>query len=446
MSNRKATRVEQGIYYKTSSAGKRLYEIRWRDSTGSYKRRAIGPKISEARAALTAELAKRGRNEPAPTDPRLTFGTAADGFLANRVADLRDSTRNGHKWAIEQYLRPRFGNRRLDRITADDWAAFIRDCREEFELAEGTIETILRSARGTYAYAARRLHWTGRDTLALLDRRELPSPSDKTPHRLFTEAELAATLRAATGQHQVIFATAGTVGSRISETLGLTEDNLDLADLDHASIRFTHQIDRKGERVPLKTKAAERTIEIPRSLALMLAQHLLTTSDQRRRGEHRYVFCTRSGRPLSQRNVSRELRRAMKAAKFENGRLAFPVLSETDDQDKPVKIERGVLPSFHSFRHTAASQVIADGDGAEEASWLLGHKDSTVTRRVYEHEIKSVERSSKRRAKLEARMGDTLAGLGGSAGGSASADQSRPVPTTENGNVVPLKRKATATV
>lgn len=34
-------------------------------------------------------------------------------------------------------------------------------------------------------------------------------------------------------------------------------------------------------------------------------------------------------------------------------------------------------------------------------------------------------------AKLEARMGDTLAGLGGSAGGSASTDQSRqPKPAT----------------
>ena len=279
MSNRKATRVERGIYYKLSSAGKRLYEIRWRDSTGRYCRRSIGPKISEARAALTAELAKRGRNEPAPANPRLTFGEAAGGFLENRVADLRESTRNGHRWAIESHLRPRFGKRRLDRITADDWAGFIRDCRDD-ELAEGTIETILRSARGTYAYAARRLNWTGRDTLALLDRRELPSPGEKMPHRMFTEAELAAVLRAAVGQNRVVFATAGTVGSRISETLGLTEENLDLADLDAASISFTHQIDRKGERVPLKTEAAKRTIEIPCSLAVLLATHMLGTADR----------------------------------------------------------------------------------------------------------------------------------------------------------------------
>lgn len=444
MSNRKATRVERGIYYKTSSAGKRLYEIRWRDSTGRYCRRSIGPKISEARAALTAELAKRGRNEPAPANPRLTFGEAADGFLENRVSDLRESTRSGHRWAIELHLRPRFGKRRLDRITADDWASFIRDCRDA-ELAEGTIETILRSARGTYAYAARRLNWTGRNTLALLDRRELPSPSDKTPHRLFTEAELAAVLRAAVGQNRIVFALAATVGSRISETLGLTEDNMDLADLDAASISFTHQVDRKGRRVPLKTKAAKRTIEVPRSLAVLLAKHLLTTSDRRRGDGPRFVFASKSGRPLSQRNVSRELRGTMKRAKLDNGRLAFPALSETDEDDKPVKVERGALPSFHGFRHTAASHSIANGDGVEETSWMLGHANSNVTRAVYLQEVRTVERSAKRRGRLEARMGSTLDALGGSSGGSTRTDEDRSLPTTAGADVVELRPKAAAT-
>lgn len=87
----------------------------------------------------------------------------------------------------------------------------------------------------------------------------------------------------------------------------------------------------------------------------------------------------------------------MKWAKLENGQLAFPILSNVDADGEPVKVERGELPSFHSFRHNAASNVIAEGDGAEEAAWLLGHKDSTVTRRVYVEEIKSAERSSERR-------------------------------------------------
>jgi integrase len=333
----------------------------------------------------------------------------------------------------------------MDRISADDWAGFIRECRETHELAEGTIETILRSARGTYSYAARRLNWTGQNTLALLERHELPSAEDKAPHRRFTPAELEAVIRAAVGQNKVIFSTGGTVGSRISETLGLAEDNLDLADLDNASITFTHQIDKRGKRVRLKSKSSERTIEIPRDLAVMLAEHLLATSDRRGlNGNPRLVFCTKTGRALSRRNVSRELRATMKRARFDNGKLAFPILSETDEDGKPVKVERGQLPSFHSFRHGAASDVIAEGDNLEEAAWLLGHKDSTVTARVYVDEVKTAERSSKRRAKLGARMGKALQAGGGSTEGSAKADRTRPVPTSDTGKVVPLKPKRAA--
>ncbi len=428
-------RVERNIYYRLSAEGKRVYEINWRDSTGKQRRRVIGPKISEARAERNKELGKRANREPAPANPRLTWGAAADGYLKNKVADLRDSTQAVTEWAVRCHLRPRFGTRRLDHITADDWASLIRDLRAA-GLSEGSIESVLKPARGVYGYAARRLGWSGNDTLVLLERSELPKPSDTAPRRMFTKAELAANLRAAVGQNRVVFATAGTVGSRMSETLGLDEDNLDLGDLDEASITFTHQVDRKGNRVPLKTEAAERTVEIPRQLAGMLAEHLLATADRRgRNGEPRYVFCTQSGRPLNQRNVSRELRATMKDARLDNGELAFPILSETDDQGRPVKLERGDVPSFHSFRHSAASEAFDAGDDAEEISWLLGHKDSTVTRRVYLHEIRSRERSIKRRSKLEARIGSTLSDLG-SAHGSAAPNRKRHSHTPQTAEVV----------
>lgn len=415
--------VERNIYYRLNAVGKKIYEINWRDSTGKQCRRVVGPKISAARVERDKELAKRGNNEPAPANPRLTLGAAADGYTENKVADLRESTQHTIGWAIRCHLRPRFGGRRLDRISADDWAAFIRDLRAG--LAESSVESVLKAARGIYAYAARRLNWNGQNTLALLDRSELPKVSEKAPRRMFSGAELEATLRAAVGQNRVIFATGGTAGSRISETLGLIEEDLDLADLDQASITFTHQVNRKGRRVPLKTKASTRTVEIPRQLAVMLAAHLAATSDRRGlNGEPRYVFCTATGRPLSQRNVARELRATMKAARLENGELAFPILSAVDEEGKPVPVERGDVPSFHSFRHTAASEAIHAGDDAEEVSWLLGHKDSTVTRRVYVHEIKSYERSMRRRSKMEARMGPTLSNLG-SADGSAGPNRKR---------------------
>ena len=66
------------------------------------------------------------------------------------------------------------------------------------------------------------------------------------------------------------------------------------------------------------------------------------------------------------------------------------------------------MPSFHSFRHSAASDAIAAGETAEEVSWQLGHRNSVVTRSVYIQEIKSTERTARRRARMQARYGDVL--------------------------------------
>jgi len=79
-----------------------------------------------------------------------------------------------------------------------------------------------------------------------------------------------------------------------------------------------------------------------------------------------------------------------------------------DADDNPVEVPRGAVPSCHSFRHNCASEAIAEGDGAEEVSWQLGHKDATVTQRIYIHEIKSAERSARHRGKMEARYADVL--------------------------------------
>lgn len=79
-----------------------------------------------------------------------------------------------------------------------------------------------------------------------------------------------------------------------------------------------------------------------------------------------------------------------------------------DADGKPVKVPRGAVPSFHAFRHNCASDAIAEGDGAEEISWQLGHKDATVTRKVYIHEVKSAERSARRRGKMEDRYAAVL--------------------------------------
>ena len=93
----------------------------------------------------------------------------------------------------------------------------------------------------------------------------------------------------------------------------------------------------------------------------------------------------------------------------ESGRATFPALHERDERGRRARLVPGTLPNFHSFRHTAASHAIAAGESAEELSWQLGHRTSVVTRAVYVHELKTAERSARRRHRLDAESAQFLA-------------------------------------
>jgi integrase len=392
------------LYFRRNAAGAKIYEIGYRDGDGHQKYETIGPKISEARVARDDALGRRGKGDRPRANPRLKFGEASDRWLDERVVDLRLETRKSYRNSIEKHLRPRFGNRRLDRIDVDDWARLVRELRAEGK-AESTIESILKAARGVYRFAARRMRWHGVQTLSLLEPSERPKVTERPKRRLFTDAELAQTLAAAHEPYRTLFSLAIVVGPRISECLGLAREDFDLLDLGEAIVNFLYQVDRKGVRQKLKTEESQREVEIPYSLARMLAAQL---DRNPYKGPRDFVFCTKSGNAISQRNVSRELRRAQKRASDAEGNPTFPILHERDGEDKPVQVPRGAVPSFHSFRHSCASHAIAEGDGAEEVSWQLGHKDPTVTRKVYIHEVKSAERSARRRGKMEARYASVL--------------------------------------
>src|SRR4051794_37832089 len=122
-------RGNHNLYSRVNAAGKTVYEIGLRvDGRQTYK--TVGEKISAARKVRDEALARRGRGEQFEANPRLTFGEAADGWLSTQVADLRPATRASYRNSVEIHLRPQFGERRLNRIAADDWAAFVVKLRK----------------------------------------------------------------------------------------------------------------------------------------------------------------------------------------------------------------------------------------------------------------------------------------------------------------------------
>jgi len=410
MSKRNATprreRVERNIYRRPSGT----FEVGFKDGAGVQRWRTVEGGITAARALRDELLARRGRGERVAPNPRLRFAEAADRWLAGPVLDLRETTQAGYRNAIERHLKPRFATRRLDAIDAEDVAALVRDLRGR-GLAESSIAGVVATLGRVYRYAARRLAWAGQDPTALLLRSERPKVSQTARRPIFEGEQIAQTIVAAPEPWRTLFLTAALTGARVSELCGLTWAKVRLEPVEDAAIEFSQQVDRRGRPQPTKTVESARTIPLPRELAVLLAKHKLRqpAHDQ----APGYVFATRTGRPLSQRNVSRALRAAQRRARKPDGSPTFPILHERDASDKPVPIARGALPSMHSYRHTYASRWLLAGESVDEVAFLLGHRDGNITRAVYVREIADARRQAARRSRVAAEYDGALRAAAG---------------------------------
>jgi integrase len=409
MSNPKSpprrVRVERNIY-RTPGNG---LEVGYRDSSGKQRWQRVPGATADrgimvARAVRNDLLGRRGKGEHVQPNPKLAFGEAADRWLDEQVVELRPATQAIYRNAIDTHLRPRWGRRRLDTLTPDDAAVLVRELRAAGK-SEWTIAGVLKAAGRVFRFAYRRMSWHGENPISALEAGERPKTGQTQRRRIYLDDELQQTLAAAPQPYRTLFSLAAVTGARLSELLGLRWSDVDMADAEAGEVRIEQQVDRKGSAQPLKTEESRRRIELPRSLAVMLATHRLAAlADSTADG---YVFATRTGRPLGQRNVMRALRAAQTKARDSEGRATFPVLHTLEE------VPRGSVPSFHGFRHSAVSAALAAGEAVQEISWQLGHRNSVVTQTVYAQEIKSVERTARRRAAMEARYGSTLEALEG---------------------------------
>jgi integrase len=393
-------RVERNIYRRPSG----VYEIGFKDAAGKQRWRTVDGGMTAARALRDELVARRNRGEHTVAHSRLRFADAAARWLEGPVLDLRPRTHECYRNAVVNHLLPTLGNRRLDATSPDDLALLVRQLRSA-GLSECSIVIVIGVANRIYRYAARRLGWSGTNPVSLLLPSERPKPSQGKRRRIFEGRELEQTIQAAAEPYKTLFTLAALTGARLSELLALTWTDVRLDDLDDAEIEFGWQVDRHGHRRPTKTEGSARTVPVPRELAVILARHGLAS---RYAQPDDYVFSTGTGRPLGQRNVARALRNSQRRAVDDNGEPTFPILHGRHDDERPVPIPHGALPSMHSFRHTVASRALLAGESVDEIAFLLGHRDANVTRAVYVRELADARRRTMRRSRMLAEYGDLL--------------------------------------
>src|SRR5206468_305837 len=116
----------------------------------------------------------------------------------------------------------------------------IRELREQ-GLSESTIATIVKAARLVFKFARRHLGWHGESPFTDLQNGERPRLSETPRRRIFEGDELAQTIAAAQDPWRTLFTFAAVTGARVSEVLGLVWSDLDMGDLESASVSFAYQ-------------------------------------------------------------------------------------------------------------------------------------------------------------------------------------------------------------
>lgn len=154
-----------------------------------------------------------------------------------------------------------------------------------------------------------------------------------------------------------------TYGLRRGEVLGLSWDDIDLAE-DVIRVGWQIQrIDRKLRRVPVKTDAGNRELPLLPIARDVLIDHAGSQADTRRRNgiQHRdcgLVFTTRTGQPVEPRDLARSFQRITTAAGL-----------------RPIPL--------HGLRHTVATMLKDQKVSPRDAKQILGHARIAVTLEIY---------------------------------------------------------------
>ena len=169
------------------------------------------------------------------------------------------------------------------------------------------------------------------------------------------------------------------LGPRWNEAIGLRICDLDLL---RREVTFGRVVVNQNDSNPFLERGSKtddwRTVPAPEPVIDMLAEHITRYVDDPASREA-FLFTTRQGTHPLRSNFARELRKAADRAGLTGRRVTWLTL-----------------------RHTAASLMFDSGMTLFEVQQRLGHKDPTLTARVYTHLMR--ERFDEGRARLEAYM------------------------------------------
>lgn len=283
---------------------------------------------------------------------RMTVGAWLREWLDTSVnARNRPSTAASYRAVVTRYLVPAFGSRPVGKLEPGDVQRLL-----DRMTAKGLSPATVRGTHAVLRIALARAVKNGyviRNVAKLVDPPKLSRPEPKPLNR-----DEVGKLIAALEDHRwrALYVAALGTGLRQGELLRLTWGDVDL---DAGTLTVRGQT---------KTAGSRRSLRLPLPVTAALRRLPRVTPS--------LVFCTRTGKPLDPRNVTRELQEVLAAAGLPRQR-------------------------FHDLRHAFATLQLDAGADLFEVSRALGHASIATTANVYAHWTSSMaERTAERMSEI----------------------------------------------
>lgn len=274
---------------------------------------------------------------------------------------FREGTRDEYRRQIEQYVCVYFQERlKLTELTPVKIAGFVgwlcdpakQDGRS---LSDATVRNIMAALRSCLAAAVREGVIRSNPARDVdLPHRPTAEGSEAEEVKALKRDELAMLLAVLPDRWRLFFRFLAATGLRISEAIALQWRHMELdGSSPHVKVRRALV---KGRMGPPKSKQGRRDVPLDHSLVLALREHRKVSEWAE---EEHPVFAAGNGSPLSPGNVFHRVL-------------------------KPAAQEAGVpWAGFHTFRHTCASMLFAEGRNAKQVQRWLGHHSAAFTLSVY---------------------------------------------------------------
>jgi integrase len=296
---------------------------------------------------------------------KLTLGEYLQSWLQNAKGSIRPKTYDQYEGIVRNHLAPALGSIRLSELQPNHIQNLYGQLTEN-GISPRTMQLIHSVIRRALVIAQRQ-GLIGRNPAQVVE----PPRYSKGEMQVLTDTQARQFLIAAQrSRNEVLYHLAITTGMRQSELLGLKWKDVDWAACTIQVRRQTQRVRGKGITFSEpKTRSGNRLIQFGSETLKLLSNQRKRLDIERQSKDWQdndLIFPSVIGTPLDQRNLLREFKELLKAARLPDMR-------------------------FHDLRHTAATLMLLNGIPLLVVSRRLGHAKPSITLDIYGHYLPGMQ-------------------------------------------------------